>query len=682
MDRTPSPAAEPTTRKAELGTFASLWIVAVLVIGAFAPVLTAGFLMLDDAQNFAFNLSFRGFSAEHLRWMFSTIHMGNYQPVSWLSHALDHALWGLDGARFHQASVAWHVLVAGLFLLVARRLFARAATDAAAVGDTRRRVTLAALLATLVFAIHPLRGESVAWLSGRNDMIAGFFFLLSLLAWLRYARDPEGAAASVTPSAPRLALCALLAAGAAILARSALDLRPGEPLALAPNYVLLFVPACAGIAAAIALAQRALGADGQARLAYALAWLAAALSLLGKAYGIVLPALLLLLDLWPLGRLARTRAALGARGDAPRALLVLVAEKLPFLALSFAIAPVTLWSKTGGDLRTLAEHSPLERAWQAFYGLAFYPRKTLVPSGLSPMYDLPAEIRITEPRFLLSMLAVVALTALLVRFRQRAPAALAVWAGYAILIAPALGVMQAGAQLVADRYSYLASMALALGAGGLWLWLQRRGALVRQVAGIGAGAAVLALGVATWRSSARWADPVALFEHGIAATGSPRLMTNLAMTYNEAAANDAERRGEYLGLALQWSERAVSTAETMRVSVPLYRLHRGTILHNLGREDEAAADLAWYVERAPRSIEGHLNLAMALERGGRAREAVAVFERCVELSPTLEPAWRGLGVALEATGERERAITSYRRALELAPGNRNVEARLKWLESR
>ncbi len=670
--------------RSELGTPGSLWIVAVLVVGAFAPVLTAGFLMLDDGQNFAFNLSFRGFSAQHLGWMFTTPHMGNYQPLSWLSHALDYELWGLDGARFHQASVVWHVLVAGFFLLAAGEIYARASgLGRAPDGRPTRRARLAALFATLVFAIHPLRGESVAWLSGRNDVIAGLFFVLSMLAWLRYTRVPlESAAPARPPRVRGLALAALLAALATVLGRLAFDLRPGEPLGLVSHSALLLVPAGVALIAALALVPRALGADRAGRLAYALAGLAAGLSLLGKAYGVVLPALLLVLDVWPFGRLERTRAALGARAGTRKAAALLVAEKLPFLALSLVVAPITLWSKAGGDLRSLSEHSILERIWQAFYGLAFYVRKTLVPSGLSPMVDLPAEIRLGEPRFLFSFLAVVALTLLLVRFRRRAPGALVVGLAYAILIAPALGALQAGAQLVADRYSYFASMALALGIGGLWLGAGRRGPLVQQLAGIGAVAAVLASGVATWKNAALWADPVALFEHGIAATGSPRLMTNLAMTYNEAAASDEQRRAEYLGRALAWSQRAVDTAEALQVSEPLYRLHRGTILHNLGREPEAVADLAWFVERAPTSVEGHLNLAFALARNGQAAPAVAAFERCVELAPTLESAWRGLGAAQEAAGDPERAVASYRRALELAPGNRSVEARLGVLEAR
>ncbi len=675
-----------SAERSELSLSGAFWIVCVLVVGAFAPALAGGFLVLDDEYNFVLNAGFRGLSGAHLRWMFTTDLGGNWQPLSWLSYGLDHVLWGLDAPRYHQVSVLWHVAVAALFLLVAERLFRRVPGLVQAGASGARAVRLAALLATLVFAIHPLRAESVAWVTGRNDVVAGLFFLLALLAWLRYTRADAAASGTEERAQPKVAAaaaCALLAAVGVGLALAGLELPLDGALALAPRGGLLLALAGAALVAAVVWTPRALGlapADARGkRLAYALAWLAAGLSLLGKAYGVVLPALLLVLDVWPLGRLARLRAV---HGGTPRALVVLAAEKLPFVALSVLCARITTWAKAAGDLRTLEEHTLAERAWQAGYGLAFYARKMLVPSGLSPMYDLPDEIRLSEPRFLFSCLAVVVLGALLWRGRARAPGALWVALSYALLIAPALGVMQTGAQLVADRYSYLACMPLALGLGGLALRLAQRGPAQARAALAGGVTLVLVFGVATWRASARWADPVALFEHGIAVSDSPRLMTNLAMTYNQAAAFDPERREALLEEALAWSERAVRTAEERRLLVPMYRLHRGTIRLNLGRLQDAVSDLAWFVERQPERIDGHLNLGLALERGGQPALAVQAFERTVALAPELELAWRGLGAASEASGDPQRAIVSYRRALALAPGHPAVEARLRALESR
>jgi len=660
--------------RSELGVPGALAVLSALVIGAFAPSLFAGFIVLDDPQNFVTNPGFRGFSAEHLRWMFGTGHMGNWQPLSWLTYALDHALWGLDGPHFHQASVLWHLLAAAAFFLVAERLLARvpalAGASAGAFVPERR---LAALFAALVFAIHPLRAESVAWVTGRNDVIAGLFFLLALLAWLRYTRLHPCPGAS----AARLAACAFSALLAPVALFFALELPELGLLSFGPWAGAWIAAACAAFAAALLLAPT--GTSGGARLAYVLAWLAAVLSLLGKAYGIVLPVLLLILDVWPLARLRGIRASRG--GSTFRALAVLVVEKLPFFALSFACSRLTLWAKVV-DLRSMGEHSPAERIWQACYGLAFYARKTLLPTGLSAMVDLPSSITLSEPRFLLSLVAVVALTVLLFCWRARAPAALAVWASYGLGIAPSLGLAQSGAQLVADRYSYVACMPFAFAAGGLLALASTRGPSVQRGATAVAVGIVLLLGASTWNAAARWADPIALFEHGIAVSDSPRLMTNLAMTYNEAASEDLAHRTALLERALAWSERAVSTAEARSLLLPRYRLHHGTILLNLGRAEDAARELAWYVERVPDSVEGHLNLGLALLQSDQGARAIESFERCTELAPDLEPAWRGLGAAHDAAGDAERARVSYQRALELAPGNRAVEARLRGLGSR
>lgn len=656
----------------ELGLWGSLLVLTVLVVGAFSPALFAGFVTLDDPQNFLTNPGFRGFSADHLRWMFGTGHMGNWQPLSWLAYALDHAAFGLDAARFHQSSLLWHVLTTAAFFLAAERLLARARASSGTLGEgSAADLRPAALFAALVFAIHPLRAESVAWVTGRNDVVAGLFFLLALLAWLRYARVH-----APRPSATHQAACATLSLLAPAAVLGALEFPPEGLLGLAPSAGPWLLAAGAGSLAAVFLAPGP--ARSVARLAYGMAWLAAGLSLLGKAYAIVLPVLLLILDVWPLARLQALRASHGLL----RALGFLVIEKLPLLALSIVCSRLTLWAKALADLRSLDEHSPVERLAQAGYGLLFYARKTLAPTGLSPMVDLPATIRLSEPRFLVAGLAVVALTVLLIRWRSRAPGALVVWACYVVAIAPSLGLTQSGAQLVADRYSYVACMPFAIAAGGLLASVSARGPRVQRGAAAVAIAVVLLLGGATWKAAARWGDSVALFEHGIAATDSPRLMTNLAMTYNEAAAQDPARRDALLARALEWSERAVGTAEERGLLVPQYRLHRGTILLNLGRAAEAARDLAWYVERRPRSVEGHLNLGLALLRGpdpARARESL---ERCTELAPDLEAAWRGLGAAHEASGDIPRARASYQRALALDPGNALVEARLRELAPR
>jgi tetratricopeptide (TPR) repeat protein len=162
-----------------------LVLIPLAVLAAFWPTLSGDFITWDDDANFLNNPHVRELSWRNLRWMLTTFHMSNYQPLSWLIASLEHALWGMRPAGYHATSLVFHILNAVLFYLVATRLLrlaAPAADDAA--------LPLAAVSAALFFALHPLRVESVAWLSGQHDLQAGAFYLLAILCYLRAGADP------------------------------------------------------------------------------------------------------------------------------------------------------------------------------------------------------------------------------------------------------------------------------------------------------------------------------------------------------------------------------------------------------------------------------------------------------------------------------------------------------------
>ena len=118
----------------------------------------------------------QGLSWSGIRWAFTSIHAANYHPLTWLSHMLDIELFGLDARAQHLVSVALHALNAVLCFLALRAL--------------TRSVWPSALAAAL-FALHPLRVESVAWIAERKDVLVGTFWMLSLLAYASYARAPS-----------------------------------------------------------------------------------------------------------------------------------------------------------------------------------------------------------------------------------------------------------------------------------------------------------------------------------------------------------------------------------------------------------------------------------------------------------------------------------------------------------
>jgi hypothetical protein len=158
---------------------------AALTAFVFLPALRFPFLNWDDGLLVAGNVHFRGFAIPQILWDFTSAPGGAYQPLGYLSYALDYALWGLAPLGFHMTNVLLHAFDAALFFLLARLLLRPASARAA-------NTELAAAFAALLWALHPLRVESVAWVSERRDVLCGAFTLAAALAWTRGADCGEG----------------------------------------------------------------------------------------------------------------------------------------------------------------------------------------------------------------------------------------------------------------------------------------------------------------------------------------------------------------------------------------------------------------------------------------------------------------------------------------------------------
>jgi protein O-mannosyl-transferase len=153
----------------------ALAAVAVLV---FAPALLNGFVDWDDSVNISQNIHFRGLGWAQIRWMLTTTLMGHYIPMTWLTLGLDYTIWGMNPLGYHLSNILLHAANAGLFYLIALRLLGKATRL------TGAPLRLAGAIAALFFAVHPLRAESVAWVTERRDVLSGCLFLLSVLLYL------------------------------------------------------------------------------------------------------------------------------------------------------------------------------------------------------------------------------------------------------------------------------------------------------------------------------------------------------------------------------------------------------------------------------------------------------------------------------------------------------------------
>lgn len=190
---------------------------ALITAVVFAPVLRADFVDWDDPINFLENPYYRGLGWRQLRWMLTANVMGHWIPVTWLTLGADFAVWGLNPFGYHLTNLLLHTASAVLFYLVSRRLLGLA-IPAASPGT----LSLGAAAAALAFAVHPLRVESVAWITERRDLTSGLFFLLTILAYLK---------AHERPPAVRMGFH-LAALGAAALALASKSIVMGLPLVL------------------------------------------------------------------------------------------------------------------------------------------------------------------------------------------------------------------------------------------------------------------------------------------------------------------------------------------------------------------------------------------------------------------------------------------------------------------
>jgi tetratricopeptide (TPR) repeat protein len=571
------------------------FLVVLLTIAAFLPALWNGFVDWDDTKTLVENRNYRGLGWTQLQWMFSTFYMGHYQPLSWATLGLDYLLGGLEPLGYHLTNLVLHAANAALFYLVILHLLAVSQGDAPA-SSGAGRLRVAAGFGALLFAVHPLRVESVAWATERRDVLSGLFFLMTIFCYLK------AAAMAPDTSARRRWL------GAAVIV-----------------YVL---------------------------------------SLLSKASGIVLPVVLVILDVYPLRRLAQEKWI----GPAARKIWL---EKVPFVLLAVIFGGIALLAQEGaGALKAVERYNVAARFAQALYGLAFYLWKSVLPFGLSPLYELPVEFNPLDWPFLLSGFVVLAISAGLYFFRRAWPAGLAVWIYYAVVLFPVLGTAQSGPQLVADRYSYLSCLGVAVlgGAAVRYYWGGGPGADARGrnfiFAPALAGAVVLALGVLTWKQTQVWRDSESLWRHALAVGRA-----SSTVHYNLAYA--LQKRGQFSEAIEHYRK---SLQFNPRVADAHYYLADALAIQ--GSLGEAMEHYGQAIKINPEFWGAHYNLAIVLERQGRVGEALGHYRQVVQINPDNVEAHNHLAIVLSRQREFSEAIEHFRLSLKLDPTQSEVYLRL------
>jgi len=166
-------------------------LVFLITAAAFLPALPGQFLNWDDSTLFTRNLEYRGLGVAQLRWMFTTMLGGHYIPLTWLTLGLNYSLGGMNPWGYHLLALLLHATNAALFYLVARRILAGPVAGRGDQPAGLSTVRAGAFVAALVFAIHPQRVESVAWITERGTLVCGALYLAAVLGYLR-AAEPTG----------------------------------------------------------------------------------------------------------------------------------------------------------------------------------------------------------------------------------------------------------------------------------------------------------------------------------------------------------------------------------------------------------------------------------------------------------------------------------------------------------
>jgi len=410
------------------------------------------------------------------------------------------------------------------------------------------------------------------------------------------------------------------------------------------------------------------------------------LGLLAKPMVITLPAVLLLLDWWPLGLLGGR----GGEGGAPR--WRLLAEKAALLPLAAGSALITVAAqRQGRALIDLTHHAVPARLENAAISLVRYLGDTVWPSGLAAYYPFPPG---GYPAWHapLAALALVGLSVWVLRERRRAPWLAAGWLWYGVTLTPVIGLLQAGSQTHADRYTYLPLVGIFVAA--LWEGERRLRQHPLPLAAVAtAGAAViLALIPLTARQVSFWKDQRAVFNRALAVTPENWLAhLNLgALDEQDGRLQEAEshyrealrieprlfpgnvRLGKLLVRQgrLEAGIAAYGRALLVRPRDVETLIGIGAALARAGRPEEAAEAYRRAIAVTPDLVDGHMNLGNVLSDLGRPDEALAAYAQALRLSPRRVDIHFNRGLALERTGRLEEAGRSYREALRLDPGYR------------
>ena len=653
VERNAAALLRPTRNASLAPAFVGLMLVTIVML-VFLPVRHQGYIAFDDADYVADNpIVQAGLTRHGIAWAFSTGHSSNWHPITWLSHMLDAQLFGPGPRGPHVVNLLLHVANTALvFLLLARWT-----------GAWWRAAIVAAL-----FALHPLRVESVAWISERKDVLSGTFFLLSLWAYGRYcATSSPCRAGSPDPAvANERSEDTATSAWHPFRATPRLGSGPDQSRTADPTVAgdksdnntiptTNIAPGTAGSgdpALQSSTAQsRSLIPGLWSRVPYLCSLAFFALAVMAKPMAVTLPFVLLLLDLWPFERLgrgpAREQRSRGWR---------LLAEKLPFFALAAASSIMTVAVQHhGGTVRSLGSFSATARIENAIVAYGEYLRQTVWPVELAIFYPHPGHWPASTVALSLAAILLLATIAACFMRRFRFVATGALW--FFGMLVPTIGLVQVGNQSHADRYTYLPSIGLFI----VVVWAAAecfaRWRAPRLIAALAAATAVGLCVLQTDRQLRYWRDSETLFRRALAVT------ERNFVAHNSLGCAFLERH--------RYAAAAAEFQQAIAIQPRFAEAHDnlGNAYMRLGRVDPALAEFEQAVALDPTLTNAQFNRGIALLASGRIDDALQAFERVIAMQPDHALAHLNAGNVQLRRGDLAAAVAHYEKARDLAPNN-------------
>jgi tetratricopeptide (TPR) repeat protein len=576
-----------TTPPSPLAYFAVCGAIVVLIGIVFGQTLGHDFVNYDDKTYVYGNpLVSAGLSIRGLSRALVDTQTNNWHPLTLVSHMIDCQLYDLKPGGHHFTNVLLHTIAAVLLFFWLRNITGRFWCSA---------------FVTALFAIHPLRVESVAWIAERKDVLSAVFFFLTLGAYVRYARAKSF----------------------------------GRYLTMS----ILF--AC---------------------------------GLMSKPMLVTTPAVLLLIDYWPLNR--SQKSEVGGQKSKIRVWLHLVAEKLPLFALSAASSIVAF----ALQVQSTESVGQLPFSWRLQNALVTYVTyiwQMLWPVNLAVFYPHPDD-RLGLWQVALAAGLLIATTWIVFTLRQNRPYLLVGWLWYLIMLLPVIGIVEVGLQGHADRYTYLPQVGLYIAltwlAGDISASLRYRKEILATV-GIGT---VIVLSACAWKQTTYWQSSETLWTHTLAVTTDNDVaLTNLGTSLME--------RGQ-LDDALSYFQSALairSRSEHSHYNLSLALIHdsTGNVLARKGRLNDAIAHFRQAIELRPDFPDAHYNLGTALFQKGDLDGAIAQWRTTLSIHPYDAGAHTSLGNALVQKGLLREAVDHYERALQSDPDSILPLNNLAWVMS-